>query len=229
MKYLLVSILFFLISLKCSSQAEQLKKLDSLYREDQFYAGVTYNLLDNKPEGIDQNGLSFGVNLGFIKDMPISKKRNVALALGLGYSTNSFNQNLLLRKSNNIVDFSVLDDQNAYTKNKISTHLIEVPFEFRWRNSTPESYSFWRIYTGFKLGYIFNHKVKHVGDMGNYKLSNIDELNKFQFGITMSLGYNTWNLHLYYPLNPMFSNEAILNGKVIDIRTVKIGLMFYIL
>ena len=226
----LLIISFFLFGIAWSfAQENASQAVDSLYKEDQFYAGVTYNLIGKKPTGLSQSGFSLGFHLGFIKDMPINEARNMSIGFGLGYSSNSYNQNLLISKDNNINAIYSILDNNTYTKNKLSTHIVEVPFEFRWRTSTPTNYNFWRIYTGFKVGYVVTHTTKYKGDLGTLKYSNIDDFNKLQYGLTLSAGYNTWNLYLYYALNPMFSQEAQLNSRHIDMNAVKIGLMFYVL
>lgn len=205
------------------------KDVDSLYKEDQFYAGVTYNLIGKRPTDVKQSGFSLGFHLGYIKDMPINKARNVAIGIGFGYSANSFNQNLLLNTDDaGTFTYSILEG-NTYTKNKFSTHLIELPIEFRWRTSTPTDYSFWRIYAGFKFGYVLTHTTKYKGDLGSIKFSNNDDFNNLQYGLTLSAGYNTWNVHLYYALNPIFSNSAQLDGTTIDMNVVRVGLMFYML
>ncbi|WP_240491667.1 porin family protein [Flavivirga aquatica] len=207
-----------------------MKDIDSLYKEDQFYAGVTYNLIGKQPEKLSQRGFSLGFHLGFIKDMPINKKRNIAIGVGLGYSANSFNQNLLIRKEDT-GDFvySIVENNNTYSKNKFSNHLIEVPIEFRWRTSTPTDYDFWRIYAGFKVGYVLTNTAKYKGDLGRFKYNDNNDFENFQYGLTLTAGYNTWNIHFYYALNSIFSKDADLNGEDIDINAIKIGLMFYIL
>ncbi|TGV02371.1 porin family protein [Flavivirga rizhaonensis] len=230
MKHLFISVFFLMHFVYCFAQEINDKEVDSLYREDQFYAGVTYNLLGNMPKDVEQSGFSLGFHLGFIKDMPINKNRNVAIGVGLGYSSNSFNQNLLVDKDNmGKATYSVLKDNNTFIKNKFSNHLIELPIEFRWRTSTATEYDFWRIYTGFKLGYVFTHTTKYRGDLGRIRYTNIEDFNNFQYGLTLSAGYNTWNIFLYYALNPIFSSDANLDGNKIDMNTIKIGLMFYIL
>ena len=213
------------------AQESNTKIIDSLYKEDQFYAGITYNLLGHKPNDLSQNGFSLGFHAGFIKDMPVNERRNVAIGIGLGYSTNSFNQNLLIVKDDlGNTNFNVVNENiTTISKNKFSQHLLELPIEFRWRTSTPTSYNFWRIYTGFKIGYVFTNTTKFKGDLGNFKYTNIEEFNKFQYGLSLSMGYNTWNLYIYYALNPIFSSEAKLNGENIDMNAIKIGLMFYVL
>jgi len=231
MKSLFFLLFFVVCALFGNTQENTVKELDSLYKEDQFYAGVTYNLIGNKPTDLNQNGFSLGFHLGIIKDMPINKDRNVALGIGLGYSANSFNQNILITEGKDgTMTFSILNENNVYfTRNKFSQHLVELPIEFRWRTSTPEEYKFWRIYTGLKLGYVFANTTKFKGDLGTLKYTNIRVFNDFQYGFTLSAGYNTWNLYLYYALNPIFSNEAKLNGESIDMNAIKLGLMFYIL
>lgn len=219
-----------LISVQWSfSQEDSSIVIDSLYKEDQFYIGVTYNILGNKPSNLSQSGFSTGLHLGVIKDFPLNRDRNVAIGIGFGYSMNSFNQNMqIYKESSDSYTYSILDG-DTYSKNKFSTHLIELPIEFRWRTSTPTEYKFWRIYTGFKLGYTIINSSKFIGDAGSFKNSNISDFNKLEYGLTLSAGYNTWNIFLYYGLNPIFSNKAILDGEKIDMNAVKVGLMFYIL
>ena len=204
------------------------KIIDSKYREDQFYAGVTYNFLENKPDGMSQQGLSGGVHLGFIRDFPINKRRNVALGIGLGYSTNSYNHNLYLRESDNSVTYQILDNSEVkYQKNKLNIHVLEVPFQFRWRTSTAESYKFWRIYTGVKVGYVLNSIVKYKGGLGDFTQRNVADINRIKTTADISFGWNTWNFHIAYSLNKLFSDDAKISGNTIDVTEIKFGLMFY--
>ena len=230
MKNILTLILVLNFGVHLIAQEPSIREVDSLYKEDQFYAGVTYNLIGRQPKGLMQNGFSLGFHLGFVKDMPINKERNLAIGVGLGYSANSFNQNMLITKDgDNNFNYNIISDSRTFTKSKFSEHLVELPIEFRWRTSTPTEYKFWRIYSGFKLGYVFANTTKFRGDLGNYKYTNIKDFNEFQYGATFTVGYNTWNFYLYYALNPIFSDQAKLDGEKLDMNAIKIGLMFYIL
>jgi len=133
-------------------------ELDSLYREDQIYFGITYNALKNLPNGVSQNSFSTGFHFGVIRDFPINKRRNVAIGLGFGYSFNIFNQNIKI-SSSTPTTYTILEGID-YSKNNFSQHLLEVPLEFRWRTSNSETYKFWRIYTGIKFGYAIASKSK---------------------------------------------------------------------
>ncbi|MCA0152657.1 porin family protein [Winogradskyella vincentii] len=200
------------------------------YREDQFYASVTYNLLNSKPDGLAQSGFSTGFHIGFIRDMPINEDRDFAIGLGIGFSSNSYNQNLSIIEENEEIIFSILnEDEINVSKNKFSTYLVEVPLEIRWRTSTASDYNFWRIYTGFKLGYMVYNSTKLKSEAGDVQLSNIDSFNKFQYGLTLSAGYGTWNFHAYYGLNSIFNDDSKLNNETIDMNVIRLGLIFYIL
>lgn len=203
---------------------------DSLYREDQFYFNFTYNTLQKRPEGLKQNKLSSGIALGFLRDMPLNKKRTVSLAAGLGYSLSIYNQNLGIFDVNNVTTYRILDPQNiTFSKNKLSLHYIDVPVEFRWRNSTPDSHKFWRVHLGVKLSYLFYDQYKLESSQGNVGQTNLRDLNDFHYGVYLTTGWNTWNIYAYYGLNPLFKSTAKIEGQSIDMNSANFGLMFYIL
>lgn len=231
MKLRILLICFFLVAITgVAQQTIDSTNVDLRYREDQFYIGVTYNLIGDKPNGVSQSGFSSGFHFGFIRDMPINEKRNVAFGLGLGLSSNSYNQNMLIESRMDGYDYSIIDETEvSIKKNKFTTYLIEAPLEFRWRTSTAKDYKFWRIYTGVKLGYVFYSSSKYRGSLGTIKNNNISDINTLQYGLTFSAGYSTWNFHVYYGLNPIFKDTALINGAFVEMNSIKIGLMFYIL
>ena len=220
-KYILLILVF--ISFYSFSQVDS-TYVDNRYLEDQLYVGLTYNILNDKPIGFNQNGLSGGFSVGFIKDLPINKKRDKAIGIGLGYAYNAYVQNLQI--SNNSV-FDIVDDQN-FDSNRLSTHTVEAPIELRWRTSTPSDYSFWRIYTGVKLGYVFASSARYSDTSVTTDIKGIDKLNELQYGLTFSAGYGTLNLNIYYGLNTLFK-DAQVNNEPIDLKQLNIGLIFYIM
>ena len=211
-------------------QSDSLQIVDTKYREDQFYASLTYNLLANKPSELSQSGFSSGYHIGFIRDMPINNRRNVAIGVGIGISSNSYNQSMLITENNSNYTYTLLDDDEiSYKKNKFTTYLVEMPFEFRWRTSTATEYDFWRIYTGFKLGYMVFNSSKFDGDGGKIQLYNIDDFNRFQYGLTLSAGYSNISFQIYYGLNTLFKDTAMVEDTSVDLKAIKMGLIFYIL
>lgn len=199
---------------------------DSRYLEDQFYAGVTYNFILNRPTDASQRNFSYGLQAGFIKDIPVNIDRTVALGIGLGLGLNTYYSNIEASETTNGIEYTIATTD--FERSKLETHLVEVPFEIRFRNSTPDEYKFWRLYTGIKLGYVFDARSKFVDSISEKSFTNPD-IEKFQYGITFNLGYNTFNIHAYYSLTNLFSDGTIVNGENINIKPLQIGLIFYIL
>jgi len=232
--YLFLIVLFATFSVFGQNSKEKEKQQDTLvidpkYREDQFYASVTYNLLINKPKYIKQSGFSGGFHLGFIRDMPINTRRNVSIGVGIGLSSNSYNQNILIQRDNGEIIYGILDGENfSYSKNTFTNYLLEVPIEFRWRTSTMPTYDFWRIYPGMKFGYVIYDVYKFRSDIGDFTLKNNSDTTKFQYGLTLSVGYSTINFNFYYGLNKLFS-DVDYGGSSLDLSSLEFGLMFYIL
>ena len=233
MKKLCLLIVGFILSLPASAQQEipgAARVIDSLYREDQFYIGLTFHLLHDLPEEVTQKGFSGGVHLGFIRDFPLNKRRNIAVGVGAGWSLNTYGQELFIGEDSN--DKTIFRDLNAleieYDTNRFSTQLVEVPLEFRWRTSVPDSYRFWRVYTGLRLGYIYHFKSNFTQEGNQVIQTDIPELERFRLGTTFTFGYDTFNFHVYYSLNPYFK-DARLNNTEFGIHTFKVGLMFYLL
>lgn len=215
---------------KDSVKSTTVSVVDSLYREDQFYIGLTYNILQKRPDGVTQNSFSSGLRFGFLRDMPINKRRNFAIAAGLGYSLNDYRQNIKIDEVAGNPTYEVINEADVnFDKNKFALHFVELPIEVRWRTSTIQSHRFWRIYTGFKFSYLFLNKSKYVDGSEKIRIFNNDDFNKFQYGTYISVGYNTWNFHAYYGLNSLFKSDAKIEGKSIDMSTLNIGLIFYIL
>lgn len=209
---------------------EPIVKIDSLYREDQFYFSVTYNLFVNIPPALKQDKFSVGLSAGFLRDMPINKTRTLAVATGLGLSYQNFFQNFTVSRDGQGNLVYGVNDYNEIVSNRYRQYLVDLPVEFRWRSSTYESYKFWRIYGGLKFSYAFSTKSAVDDGETTYKVSNNPDINKLQYGTYLATGYNTWNVYIYYGLNPLFkSSVKTISGQNVNIQTINAGLIFYIL
>ena len=203
---------------------------DRKYREDQFYVGVTYNIITDVPGGVATRGLSGGINFGYLRDMPINDQRNIAIALGAGLSFDQYGQTLFIGElPDETTVFDVIDDDTDLDVNRFSTATVEVPIEFRWRSSTAESYKFWRVYAGLRLGYTYYYRSVYKQAGVEVNQTDIPEFEPFRTNITLSFGYNTFNLYALYSINPFFTDATTVDGQVLDFRTIKVGLIFYIL
>jgi hypothetical protein len=226
----LIGYFFLSIPMLCFAQIEENTSVVSAnYLEDQIYLGLHYNLLGDKPNDVFQRNFSYGLQVGVLRDIPLTTNGRVALGIGMGYAVNSYYSNIISTKANGIISYQVAEDDFDYNRSKFQTHSLELPLEFRWRNSTRNRYKFFRIYSGFKFNYNFSNLSKLVTDAGKTSFSNSD-IEKFQYGLTLNVGYNTFNLHLYYALSDFMKENTVLDtGESLSLKPLRIGLIFYLL
>ena len=224
MKKLLIVLMFLPL---ISFGQEQLNNVDSsFYREDQIYLGTSFMLLNSNQEKFRSQGISKHFQLGFIRDIPLISSGKLAIGLGLGYSFQDYNSNLVRFNINNGSSIYIVN-YTLNQKSKISFNSIEFPISLRWRNSSPNNNQFWRVYSGFKFQRNFLSKLKYrTGEIKNIS----DEVNNWNKELYLSFGYNTWNFHFSYGLNQIIQNlQNQYSGKSFKVRSLKIGLIFYIL
>jgi hypothetical protein len=198
------------------------------YFEDQFYVGFTYNFLGNTPEVVTQRNLSYGLQFGAIKDIPLNAKGTKAVGFGLGLALNTYYSNVIAIETANGISYTLGENTIGFNRSKLETHLLEFPLEFRWRSSTLEEYRFWRLYTGIKAGYVLGARSTSVIEGNKNGFYNTD-VERFQYGLTLNVGYNTFNIHMYYALNDLFKEGVTLNNEVLGFSPLRIGVIFYIL
>jgi len=205
--------------------------LDNKYREDQFYVGVTYNLLTKVPNSVNVKGLSGGVHFGFLRDMPINQERNIAVAVGAGMALDQFGQTLFIGEdANENTIFRELTPDIDYRKNRLNTAALEIPVEFRWRTSTPSDYRFWRIYAGVRTSYIYWYRSYFRQDGNEVAQTDIPELQRLNFAGTMAIGYGTFNFYVNYTFTALMKGATTTDtGEEIGFQPLKLGIIFYIL
>ena len=217
--------IFLLSGLQSLAQKDSLQKGDR-YADDQLYASISYNQFYNQPTLVNRSSFSFGISTGFMKDFILNKNGTLSFAGGIGYGFDSFNHKLKPTKVNN--EFVFLVD-GTISSNNLSTHNLEFPLEFRWRTSSANKYKFWRIYTGVKFSYNLSNTFSY-SDAANQPVSfkNISPFNNLQYGLTLSAGYDAFNIQIYYGLTPVL-NDALIGTESINTKILKFGFIFYIL
>lgn len=205
------------------------ENVNSRYLEDQFYTGVSYNFLTNLGDAVLRN-LSYNIEFGYIRDIPINQNRNFGFGLGVGYAANSYYSDIIAEDSSVNITYRLSVSSDDLKRSKFETHGITIPFEIRWRTSNATDYKFWRIYTGVKAEYLFTRRSKFISGSQDNSFKN-DDISNWQYGVTLNFGYNTWNVHLYYSLNPLLEDSAVLsdNNERIRITPLRVGIIFYIL
>ena len=173
------------------------------YREDQFYIGANYLVIQSDNELIQQNDFSSQIHFGFLRDFPLTRKGNWSIALGLGSSYTQFQSNLDYRTGSISPNF-----------NSAKYISLNLPLEIRWRSSSSTSFSFWRIYLGSQLQY-------------NFISEDLNMLKKLTTVSTINLGYNTWNFSVGYDFYNRFINSE--NNSSNQFKLLTVGLIFYVL
>ena len=221
MKYIHLLILFLPWSILSSQET------DSSYKEDQFYVSASYFDVQNDIPEFKQFGFSRSFQLGYISDVLLTPTGQRALGIGLGYGYDYIISNLSVENAIDASQFSFSSGSILSSKHRYSRHYISLPIEYRWRTSTPETHDFWRIYGGYKLNYHFLDRIDpFYGRPKNIK-NNIDP---WQHALTLSMGYDTWNLYFEYGLGSFFlENTQTLEGNALELSALKIGLIFYLL
>ena len=220
--------LIFFFFIGCSSIAFSQKdslQLGSKYAEDQLYFLISYNQLFDQPSLVKGSGFSYGLSAGFMKDLILNKKGSISVALGFGYNYDLLNHGLTIAKENNEVTFQV-DNYGAI--NTLTIHNLEFPFEFRWRDSDAQTYKFWRVYMGVKASYNVSNNFKFTDQSNSFSYKNVSRFNSWQYGLTLSVGYDVFTAHMYYGLTPMLK-DTMLGTTDISSKTMRIGLIFYLL
>ena len=223
MLYRIFYFLFFFLTVNTTFSQEKDK---DLYREDQIYINFYYNSLKNGIEEFKENKFSSSINFGFIRDIPLNKSGKFALGIGLGLGFNSYNNNLKINQINNNLNSEFLENQIEYDKNKFLSSEIQIPLEIRLRNSSINTYKFWRFYAGIKYSRLLSSKYKFDSENFKYHIDDI-QLNPDKLGLTLNIGFNTWNIGLYKAITPFFDKKN--NNLSSDLEEFKVGLIFYIL
>ena len=223
---MLYRIFFFLFFFFTANHLFSQEIDEDLYREDQIYINFYYNSLKNGVEEFKENKFSSSINFGFIRDIPLNKSGKFALGIGLGLGFNSYNNNLKINQINNNLNFEFLENQREYDKNKFLSSEIQIPLEIRLRNSSINTYKFWRFYAGIKYSRLLSSKYKFDSENIKYYIDDI-QLNQDKIGLTLNIGFNTWNIGLYKAIRPFFDKKN--NNLSSDLEEFKVGLIFYIL
>ena len=213
--------LMLLITLSLFNTLNGQENKNLKYKEDQIYFNFNFDFQLKSIEGYQQNGFSRSFNLGLLRDISINKKGNTALAFGLGYGYSRLVNNLDVGQ-----DLNFIVDGNSALRNRLSYHTIQFPIELRIRTSTLESFAFWRVYLGYRLNYNFLTKYKpffgRKSTLKNY-------VSDFSHCLSLSLGFNTWNIRFETGLSPLIQISSTSNNLNNDFYISSVGLVFYLL
>ncbi len=199
----------------------------SHYLEDQVFFNLSYINIRHLYPGVSQQGFSHAVSFGYIRDIPVNLRRNLGFGLGFGYERDVYYQNLRIGKDEQTgnITYRVLNPGD-YINNAFVVKKLIMPVEFRYRNSTAERFRFFRIYTGFLLGYTVgaeSHYETEKVAVHYIKLTAIPS--RWQYGVYVYAGYSELNGYVYYGLNDLFSKQVRVGSEHAPMYDLKFGVM----
>ena len=232
MKTFFYCLIFFSPFVACSQGLFEYFKLtadgDGAEKFDRIVVDLTWTQWLERIEGVDQGIYSFGFSAYWMKDIPLGKKSNVAIAFGLGFDSHNFHHN-------GEFEFAPLADGSVYTdivsrngaaaliKNKYAVNYVDLPFELRLRtmNKTTEErmkYNF-RFYLGFKAGVLVNDHLKITESTSKRKIFDLPNTLPYRYGPTLRIGFNKLSFVAFYSLTTIFKEN-----KGVAITPINVGI-----
>lgn len=220
-----LSSLLLLCTLSTVWSQEEDATRNEFFREDQFYLGASFMVLQSSEDNFNPQGLSRHLQWGFIRDIPLNTSGKIAAGLGLGMSFERYSTNFSSAFERiDKVQYTIAEE--TASPMFFSVHSLELPLSLRWRNATPDNFAFWRVYGGVSLRWNYYNKIRQE----TFEVKNSSDIQNFGAVAHLSFGYNTWNFYLAYHLSPFFVETVVdSTGQPLDLNPIKIGLIFYIL
>ena len=208
---------------------------DRMHPDDRFKVILFTDLWQDLPAGMDLKSIQRGISISAVQDMPLGRT-NFSLAAGLEFSSHNLysDHRYLYHPVENEFDFYPIDTAHEYDKNKLSLNYLEIPVQFRYRSrELPRTF---RLYAGMKAGRLINAHTKFVGKEFFYttfdgdeaeapvtsrkvkiKEHRLENISNYRIGITGTIGYGSVNLHVYYPLTDIFTENSAEGARPLSL------------
>jgi hypothetical protein len=191
-------ILFLIFSFNLSAQEEvEEKGLKKPEFRDWIFIDITKDGWLNNPTGIRTKLWSPGTTISVYRDLKFGNGF-FGFAFGLGISSHNVHHNGLFEHGNKT---EITPRTDNYQLNKLTATYLEAPFELRFRTGSEKPF---RIYPGFKFGYLVGMHSKWVDETGKWKFYSFDNADPIRFGPTFRMGYGVFGLYGFYGLNSIF-------------------------
>jgi hypothetical protein len=182
--------------------------------------GMFTDIYMNVPSGIKTRTINQGFQ-GYITYRVPFGKSNFGFAVGLGIAVHNMYGNFQVKSYSDSIVLKKID--TSYKRSKLTMPYLELPVEFNF--ATKYKFS---MGLGFKVGYMLPAHTKYVGDDYIYKTTdqlrvkfrNIQNLDRFEYGPTLRIGYKWFHLFGYYQLSSIFER-----GKGPDVYPITLGFL----
>lgn len=175
----------------------------------------------NKPDDMDGRAINQGAAAYFTYSIPFGDSP-ISFALGAGVSWHNLysNTRILNIKADTILCTPIADTID-YKKSKIGVTYLDFPLEFRLKTKNNI-----RTSIGIKLSYVVDAKTKYKGDkLTGYQVvqkeKQISNIDKFQFGPQVRIGYSWFHIVCYYSVTQLFEKD-----KGPEVSPISLGVTF---
>lgn len=188
----------------CVAQEDSLITDKKPGKRDQLILDITFDNWLKLPAALTTQFRSPGITIAGMNDLVFGHSP-FGFAFGLGFSSHNVHSNGTFEEkpatdsTPSYTHFVPLT--TTYKKNKLVVNYIEIPMEFRFRTKGKTPF---RLYAGFKGGYLVNIHTKIVDDQGKRKYYTFKNVNLYRYGITGRIGYGKINFTGFYALSTLF-------------------------
>lgn len=221
------------ISSNIFSQTPNINDLNTKKETDAIIIDINNCIISNLENNNSIKLFSPGANVYFTKFIPF-KSNNFGLNICIGIGSDNYNSNFYTSVNKlSITEFNIIPDSINYRINKTTLTYIDIPIELKYKSKPNNKNHSFRTSIGLKLGYLTNSRTKYFGnyygdelgiygEMIKYKIYNIENLNRFRYGVNARFGYGWLNLHFYYNLKPLFIKDK---GPLINSYNIGISII----
>lgn len=203
------------------------------YLDDQLYVGFTYNILTSMPSDVKNYSFSNTLSFGYIRDIPLNKRRNIGIAAGVGLGYHTYYTNVRMGRDENGVAFMKVLDDGQYQSNRFSLQTVDIPLQVRFRGSTAEKFNFWRVYAGLTFSWVYKNSSTFKDENIKVRYYDIPYLNEWLYSANLQVGYGKFTVKVDYTLGTLFkkkyAGDALPVSGLSDMRSCNVGLLVYIL
>lgn len=221
------------------SKKDQIKKLPKPKKQDVILFNFNWMTMLNAPKGSDGtmwiSPFSRGFDVSLMYDVPLGRSP-LSFAAGVNFSFENIFVNHFIKDSfslgtqyvytENIETLINADSPPAkrdWSKAKISTAIIELPVEFRFRLK-PHKRNTFKFAVGFKIGYVIDTWQKYEGPNilpGEDLNTNLRQVtydvpavNRLRYGVFGRIGYSRFNVFVNYGISSFFENKPEFNNSL---------------
>jgi hypothetical protein len=189
---------FFATMLTASAQDDNAEKgLKKPEFRDWIFIDITRDSWLATPAGIHTRLWSPGTSVTVYRDIKFGAGY-WGFGFGLGLSSHNVHHNGRFIQGD-VTEITPRNDN--YSLNKLRTTYIEAPFELRFRTGSERPF---RLYPGFKFGYLVGIHSKWIDDSGKWKFFSYDNADPIRFGPTFRMGFGMFGIYGFYGLNSIF-------------------------